>query len=840
MIGELIKIRPEDLPVKPGRRKPLWRRRWFHLLLLLGLVAVLASWVGAQMYLRQFRERAAVYDLTKLRELEESSIVYDRNGLEIGRLATENRQLVSYQDLPAHLIDALVATEDSRFREHRGVDYIGILRAAVQNFLKGRRTQGASTITQQLARQTFQLYDNTYERKLVEVFLAERIENAYTKNEILELYLNRIYFGPGIYGIEAAAHAYFSKPARELTLEESAAIVGLIKNPRRYNPINGNREWTLRERNEVYDRMEAENRLTPEQVAQLKARPLVVNLSETVRASGYVQAEVEREAERILERLGYEGIIGKGYRIHTTVDGPTQLAAEESIRKRLAEIEKLPQYPKPPQRETPEVYRRKVAELKGAAKRPETAYLQAAALAIENRTGRILAMVGGREFRESQFNRVTQSRRPAGTVFTPFVFAAAFEEKFFPGSRLDDQPMDNSRIMVGGSTGNLGEWGRERTDASHYPNPIPARRALAEGINNSTARLGLALGVDRVRDFAARAGLGDLPQDPAILLGRHETSLTDLCLAYTAFANGGTRPKELSLITRIESADGRVIYQRPENFEQVAVTDPMTAWMVHSCLSDVLSEYGTGAPAFEYGWKEDVPAAGKTGTHSNFTDLWFAGYDSEVTCVVWTGMDRREPVYPNAFGNRTSLPIWVDIMNASLKGFPAREIEPPAEIRTVELCGISGQLATDACMERRPDPQNPGREKLFSSAYEEYVRPGFRIEGFCTFHEGHTGISVPQMEYEPPQIGGPPVGIPLDSEEARVVAVKLEAPTVIGEDPYRSHAGNPGTGDDPAASAPAPDFQPRAKGPAHYLPAPVFDPKFDPLTPSPGRADLPD
>ncbi|MDB6135586.1 MAG: glycosyl transferase family 51 [Verrucomicrobiales bacterium] len=821
MIGDLIKIKPDELPARRAPGKPFLRRKWVQRTALAMVLGILLGIVGVQIWLQPYRRAADAFDLSQLDKLEESSIVYDRAGRELGRLADENRELVTFSQIPAHFIEALVATEDSRYWEHNGVDWKGVARATVWNTIQGSKRQGASTITQQLARQTFQMYkEKTFSRKIREAFVAERIERTLgDKKKILELYLNRIFFGSSFYGIGAAARGYFNKEVKDLTLEEAALLVGLIKNPNLYNPISGNKDYSLRERNEVFDRMVLTKKMSAEQAAALKAKPLEINPSDSLPANGYLQQEVQSEVDRILEQQGYEGISGKGFRIHTTVDAVLQRAAENSISQRLSEIEKLPEYPAAPGRETPAEYARKWAGIRAAknpaAKKPEVAYLQGAALVIDNKTGVVLSMVGGREFKDSQFNRVTQAKRAAGTAITPFVYATAFEGSSSPGTRVTDKQMDNKRIMLGGEYGTLGEWGCETLEQAHE-NEISYRQALAQGKNNCAARVGLEVGTDKVKDFAKRAGLGDVSTDPAMLLGRQDVSIRDMALAYSAFPNEGVRPTALSLVTKIENAQGEVLYQRrPDSYERARVTDPITAWMVHSCLEDTLA-VGTGAPARDFGLK-DYPAAGKSGTHLNYNDLWFAGYDSAVTCVVWAGLDRGgAPVYPNAFGNRVALPIWVDIMNASQTSFPAAELSPPKGIEEVELCQISGKLATDSCLELRPDPVDPSRNKLFKCSYLEYFRPGFRMTQVCDVHSGHSDAMPPPPVLLAPALAGPAgVGMAVDVEES--IPVPLKAPTVVGSDPYNAITGE-------VASAGSPGSPPPRAGVVKELPMQPFTP----------------
>lgn len=841
MIGDLIKIKPEQLTIKRGKKRkpPLYKRRWVHISLLILLLGAGIGYLALQAYLRPFREKAETFDMSLVAKLTQSSILYDRNKAEIGRLADENRVIIPFSDMPQHLIDALIATEDQRFWSHKGVDYWGIARAAKDNLLAGETRQGASTITQQLARNTFGLTERTRERKILEIFLAERIEKFYKKSEILEHYLNRIPLGKGFYGIEAAAQGYFSKPARDLTKSEAATIVGLIKAPSVYSPLNS-MALATRERNKVFDRMLAEKKIDAEESKKLRKDPIVLKPSETARAAGYVQREVEEEVEGILNGMGIEGITGKGYKIYTTIDAAMQQAAEQSLAKRLTEIETNKIYP---QRETMASYLAKVEEFtkskRPPSERPQPGYLQGTVLAVNNKTGGVLALCGGRDFAQSQFNRVMLTKRPAGTAFVPFVYATAFEGTHFPGSRIADQRMDNTKVMMGAVTGTLGEWGTEGL-ATEHENTTSLRRALIQGKNNSAARLGLEVGVKKVVDFAKRAGLGDLPQDPSTLLGRGEVNLRDLCLAYTIFPNGGARPAGTWFVTRIEKPDGTPIYDRNPNPVITRVTDSISTWMTNSCLEEsMLLDIGTASNAREYGLK-DMPVAGKTGTHMNSTDLWFAGYTSDVTCAVWIGLDKKEPVYPEAFSRHTALPVWVDVMNSSVSGktSPAPFTQPDG-MQLVELCAVSGELATEACLEPGPDPSNPERQKLIKCSYMEYIRPESKLELRCTFHNKEDPGTETTEPVSPLAIGASPGVKPeLAGNDAKPIAIS--ASVVIGDDPYQSITGSrnptPPSKDEtadvavPPVDANAPPLIPTGPVPS------VGNAAL--LTPSPGKATV--
>ncbi len=839
MIGDLIKIRPAQLAETRGKRqrKPLFKRRWFHVLLLILLAGGAAGWLGLIAYLRPFEEKAETYDLSQVARLEQSSILFDRNRAEIGRLANENRVLIPFSDMPVHLIDALISTEDQRFWSHKGVDYWGIARAAKDNLLSGEIKQGASTITQQLARTTYGLTDISRERKILEIYLAIRIEKKYSKSQILEHYFNRIPLGKGFYGIEAAARGYFSKPAKDLTKSEAATIVGLIKSPRNYNPINSI-PLATRERNKVFDRMVSEKKLDNDEGEKLKKEPIAIKPAEITRATGYVQHEVEEEVDTILAGMGIEGITGKGYRIFTTIDATLQQAAEQSLSKRLNEIENSNGYPA---REKMADYALKLdaftkAKLP-ATERPVPAYLQGTVLAVDNLTGGVLALCGGRDFGQSQYNRAMLTKRPAGTAFVPFVYTAAFEGTHFPGSRITDQPMDNTKVMMGAVTGTLGEWGTEGL-ATKHDETTSLRRALIQGKNNCAARLGLDIGVKKVTDLSKRAGLGDLPQDPSTFLGRPEVSLHDLTLAYSIFPNGGARPEKTWFVTRIEKPDGGVLYERPAAPKLIPVTDAVSAWMTHSCLEEsLLLDIGTASNAAKDYGLNDIPVAGKTGAHMNSTDLWFAGYSSRITCAVWMGLDKKEPIYPEAYSRHTALPVWVDIMNASAGKTDPEPLVQPDGLSLVELCAVSGELATESCLEAGPDPSDPGRQKFIKCSYMEYIRPESKLELRCTFHSKEDPANAVTAPVNPLALSSG-TGSEVASIDARPLAIT--APVVIGDDPYHSITGtqrDPGAPPDAATLTPAGN----AGAPPVIPAAPVRNPGNSALlNPNPGKVTVED
>lgn len=790
---------PDTQPVRnwrgeTGLKLPFYRRGWFSALMALGILGVLAAFGVYSVVVAPLRRDAEKFDLEELKKLESASIIYDRNGDEMARLYVLNRTPVPITDVPQHFIDALVAQEDSRFFKHDGVDYIGLGRAVWTNLLAGEVTQGASTITQQLARQTFKLLERSYKRKILEAFLAQRIEKHFSKPEILELYLNRIFFGANFYGVQAAARGYFGKDVKELTIEESATIAGLIKSPNNIQPVK-HPQRALKERNYVLDRMVAEGTLTVGDAEKLKLKPLITAPQSSDPRLSYVFDAVKRE---VVDLVGEERASIGGFRIYTSIDQDLQKTAETALNRHLAETEKRPGY----EHQTYEQFRGIISDYRARLKRgeidpttpkPVPEYLQAAALMIDNKDGSILAMVGGRDFGDSQFNRATDGLRPVGTAFTPFVYTAAFSSPgVYPGTKVEDAPLDNRRVMIGGLTGILGEWGAEVDNPKWSQAPMSSREALVMGRNSATVRLGERVGVPMVKQVAQKAGVSSEMRDyPSTFLGASEARLSEMCLAYSNFPTLGSRPQKLHLIQRITDSSEKAVFQIAESaLQSVQSMDPIAAYQTHTCLVDALHR-GTGSAAVTKHKLGEFVAGGKTGTHYEFKDLWFLGYTSEVTCGVWAGFDKQKTIYPGAFSSRVLLPAWVDMVNASTTRYVPREVTPPQVAERVEICQRSGMRATDYCYEKVKGPD--GVEKSVRATYVEYIRPGTPMEGLCTAHTGE-GLPKEIAQFQHQATFGGIQTSPLIADAAKwihIEPVRMQALTVIGEDPYNAEQAVP-------------------------------------------------
>jgi 1A family penicillin-binding protein len=736
--------------------------------LVTGGLAILVS-----MNLADLKNQAATFDLNKLEQMESASVILDRNDKIFGQIYVENRETIPYEQLPRDLVNAVVSVEDAKFYQHHGYALSGILRATFKNLVAGHVRQGASTITQQLARNSFALKGKTYRRKLLEIFVARRIEDNFNKQKIMELYLNRIYFGGGLYGAEAAARGYFGKSARELSLSECATLAGLIKSPNRLSP------WTDKAasrdaRNYALTRMRDLGLIDSSKCAAAQAQDLVIGNRQNAQGQNYA---VDYIRQQVINAVGWDRAMNEGFRIHTTIDGELQKIAEESLRKNLDKVEQHPGYDHQTYAEYAASFR--AAKSSGtAASQPAPEYLQGAVIGLNNETGGILVLVGGRDFEHNQYDRALQAKRPAGTAMLPFVYATAFEQGMFPGTLVEDSPLDNRAVMIGGMTGILGEWGPESAD-NRYEGTMTARQALTKSKNGATVRIGMDAGLDEVLQLCRTAGIrSSLRPYPATLLGSSEMTLAELALTYTIFPNGGWRVNVPHILDRIEEKGGTVVWDAQQNSNKQNVIKPETAYEVHSCLTDAL-EMGTGKTArAEFGLKK-FPAAGKTGTAYDFTDALFAGYDSNFTCAVWAGFDKPQKIYRGAFGRELALPVWVDIMNAAAARYSPSEIKRPPGLKDVEICLRSGMLATDKCYDTVKSATGDSVQKR--TTYTEIATPAQMPTQTCSVHGEPSAPVV--ADAAAPEV--PRAELAADLTEVKPVILK--SPTLLAEnDPYNS------------------------------------------------------
>jgi penicillin-binding protein 1B len=559
----------------------------------------------------------------------------------------EQRRLVRLSQIPPALIDAILAAEDHRFYEHHGLDLVRIVKAAWIDFRQGHLVQGGSTLTQQLMKNFFLTQKRDWSRKVKEALMAYIAERRYSKDEILDNYINDIYLGQhgqeGIYGVWEASQYYFSKVPRDLTIGEMATIAGMIRSPNRYNPLR-HPEAARTRRDEVLKLMLADGYISPAALAQAMAEP--IRPREVFTENNDAPYFIDYVKHELAERYPPEVLTGEGLRIFTTLDVHTEKLAEQAIRDNLAQLEK--KHPR---------LRRK--ERKDS--------LQAALVAIEPQSGKIRAMVGGRDYRTSQFNRVVQSRRQPGSVFKPVTYLAALDEtisggpgRFRPTTVIDDEPF----------TWYYGNMSWSPTNyKNRYFGQVTLQFALQESLNSATSRLAHQVGLTRIREMARKLGFGDLPPYPSIVLGGIEVSPMQVARAYAILANGGLEVPPYA-VTAVLNKNGRVIEGHEIKAEQVLPAQ--LAYEMDYMLQQVI-KHGTGHGAIKAGFKR--PAAGKTGTTNDSKDAWFAGFTPDLLAVVWTGFDKKEEL--GLTGAQAALPIWTTFMKDEEAGRPVTDFPVP-------------------------------------------------------------------------------------------------------------------------------------------------------------------
>jgi penicillin-binding protein 1A len=616
----------------------------------------------------------------------EASRIFAMDGSRVADLSPERRTVISLDRVPAAVRDGFIAVEDRRFHEHQGIDLRGVARALWRNVSAAGIEEGFSTITMQLTRNVFSdelPRSSRVRRKICEVRLAGRIETEFAKDAILQQYVNQVYMGSGLYGVEAAAQAYFGKPAAELDHAEAALLVGLVKNPEGYNPRR-NPERAVVRRNTVLGVMAREGVITQAEAQQASAAPLeLATPPEAAGPAPWFVAAVRRE---LTERFGPDADT-RGLRVHTGLDPRIQRAAQAALRERIRRIEagEFGRYRHPVPGEGP------LTPANGSG----SPYLQGMVLVLDTRTGEVRAMVGGRDFTHSSYDRVFQARRQPGSAFKPFVFAAALEAGLPAGEVVETTPVSLT------STGSP-VW-RPDDLVSDTVTSLSLRRALAMSSNHAAIRVGQFAGVGHVIDVAHRLGISsEIPAVPSVFLGAAEVIPAEFVAAFGAIANGGTRIRP-TLISRVEDANGTVLWEAVPSGERAL--RPAIAFLTVDMMRDVV-DAGTGASVRRAGFA--LPAAGKTGTTNESKDVWFVGMTPELVGGVWLGFDRPASIMPNASGGLMAAPIWAEVMNAAYEGRPSPGgWAAPDGVVSVAIDVHSGHKATGNC------PEESVRDQFF-------------------------------------------------------------------------------------------------------------------------------
>ena len=575
----------------------------------------------------------------------------------------EHRRDVPLSEIPEHLRHAFIAIEDHRFYAHPGVDPIALGRAVVRNIRSPGTVEGGSTLTQQLARTLFLSNRKTYGRKIREAALAMMIDGQLTKDQVLELYLNRIYLSAGVYGVETMSRHLFGRPAKQLNLAECALVAGLARAPATLSPWS-NLDGALARSRVVLVRMREEGFITASQEREamrtsIRIRPYPGAADPR---GGYAK---EYLRQQFRERFG--GDHPPDWEVRTTFVPALQDAAEQAVRAGLARFNQ-----------------------------PD---LQAALVAIDPRTGNILALVGGRDFTQSQFNRATRSRRQPGSAFKPFLYAAALEHGYSPVSTIDGL----SAIRPQGPD----EWTPRNADGS-TPDALTLRAALFESNNRAATVLQQRLGSRPVLRLASHIGLPDMPDVPSLSLGTGLVTPLELTAAYATFPNGGVGIAPRGIV-RVIDADGGVALDNPVDGERVISVQ--SAYQMVSMLSDVIDR-GTGSSVRRAGI--GFPVGGKTGTTNDFKDAWFVGFSSNLVVGVWVGFDQPKPIGRDAYGSRYAAPLWTEFMRRSVRTRAPGAFDIPLSLKEATLCRVSYSRPVEGC-----------------PTYTEYLKTDDQVPGGC-------------------------------------------------------------------------------------------------------------
>ena len=585
-----------------------------------------------------------------------SSIILDAKGEKIAYIFKgQHRLYATYDEIPGYLVEALVAIEDTRFFEHNGVNPDAIIRAAIKNFKSGHKVEGGSTLTQQLVKNTILTNERSYSRKIKEAILSMKIENELTKEEILERYLNEMFFGHGYYGVKTASKGFFHKELDKLTLKESAILAGLMKAPTTYDPTR-NYDKSLTRAGTILSRMNKLGWITKDEYLDaVKEMPTIYTDTLTQNIAPYITDEVVRRLKK-----EFKDIKSGGYTIHTTIDMEQQKLGREALK----------------------YAHKKIVKKRGESLKKTT--LNGALLAVENNTGNIKAMIGGIDYKKSAFNRTSMMTRQPGSAFKPFIYQIALDIGYNPATELTDvartfQYYSNGKRMI---------W-RPKNYESNFVGFIKLREALVHSRNLATINLVTEIGVQRIFEKLQPLNIPHIPQDMSIALGNLGLSPVKMAQIYSAFANGG-HMIEPKLISKVISRNGTVIYESKTQ-EITDFTTPEQAYLMTDILRDIVLR-GTGRNANVPG----VEVVGKTGTTNKNVDAWFCGYSPTTEVIVWMGRDNNKPIGRGGTGGGTSAPAFSYFLKRLHKMYPEmpRKFTVPKGVYSMKN-GVETELYTE-------------------------------------------------------------------------------------------------------------------------------------------------
>ncbi|SYZ73400.1 Penicillin-binding protein, 1A family [Candidatus Zixiibacteriota bacterium] len=657
------------------------RRVLRSIIILSALLLILACIITYWLYL-VYKEDLPSFESLHNIEPSLKTKIYAADGTLLQEFFNENRALVPYNKIPPQMIDMLLAVEDREFFDHWGINIPRTFKAFAIDVVRWRRAQGASTITQQLARMLFLHRQKTVERKIKEALTAIKLERTYSKEEILQMYLNQYYFGRGAYGISAAAKAYFNKSVDELTINDCALLVGLLKAPSRYSDSP---EQSLRIRNSSLYSYYDWGKMSRHDYDSLRALPL--DLSSPKSESGRAPYFTEMVRQYLLDKYGEDVLYTGGLKVITTLDWDLQQTAETEMKQKLntmqAYYERVYGINNPnytnfiPDSTEPGGGHRVFKEIQGAS------------VTIENDNGNVLSLMGGKSFAESKFNRAVQALRQPGSSFKPFVYTAAIDNGYHPSDIFYDDPIV---LTIPGAK----EWRPQNFD-NEFMGEMTLRDGLRLSRNLIAIKLLLKLNPDQVIFYANKMGITTPLQPVASLaIGTSEVRLIDITSAYTVFPNGGIKVP-YRYILKIIDRYGNVMEDNT-NIHKEEVLSAQTAYIMVNMLQSVVDN-GTGRGARTLGFMR--PAGGKTGTSDNFTDNWFVGFTPQITTGVWVGFDDKTSIGKNQTGSANALPIWTAIMMKAHSTLPTQDFSVPDGITFADICLNSGKLATDRCIDVR-------------------------------------------------------------------------------------------------------------------------------------------
>lgn len=774
---------------KPKSKK--WLGKAFFFLILFLVCFSFGLFIGASAYVLR-----DIPDISTLHygdwKSPEATLIYDRDGELLHRLFQENRQYVPLSSIPEHLQQATIAMEDSRFYSHHGIDFWSIPRALVADIRAGRYVQGFSTLTMQLARNVFLTQQKFLYRKIQEIFLALQFERMYTKDEILEFYLNESFMGHSAYGVQAAAQQYFGKNVPELSLAESALIIGLLPSPNRYSPYN-NQELAFQRQRIVLNRMVDLGYITEQQAQAARNEELVfINFRDL--HEDFAPYFVRHIRDQLLREYGPQLVYSGGLKVYTTLDSSMQREAENTVAN-LIESNVIPTIER--------------ADISGDINQP-----QMALISLDPSNGHVLAMIGGRG--DDQWNRSIQSYRQPGSAFKPIIYTAAINEGYSPANIFYDYPTTEfSDFTINEPGGLLRPWPRNFND--NYHGPISLRQALADSQNVVAVKLLSEIGVSKGLEMAQNLGVSSLiPQDRnlGIALGGLTRGITllEMAQAYSVFANNGILNQPISIL-RIEDSRGNILYQATP--QRKIVLSEEVNYVIVDMLQSVITD-GTG-------WRADLgrPAAGKTGTTNDFTDAWFVGFTPDIVTATWLGEDtlrsmqynpRRDangniivnpqtgsPSYQTTVGSGVAAQLWGDYMRAVVADKPITNFPPrPDSIINVTVDAFSGLLPNDYSPQTITDifirGNEPRRRDTFHQPTQEVeidIVTGFLATSSCpadnirTYtYQVDSKIRLDSQGFPRP-LFDPNTGVPLKDENNNIIYDRQPEQSCWVHDPQR-------------------------------------------------------